>query len=59
MPNILVKVDTSDFLMYQSNVLTFDSASVSIELTELRVKEAQGPPPKVVTFKSTSSFNMK
>lgn len=32
-PSIVSNVETSDFLIFQSNVLTFDSVNVSIELT--------------------------
>ena len=31
-------VETSDFLIFQSNVLTFDPVNVSIELTEPKLK---------------------
>ena len=33
MPSMVVNVDTSDFLMFQSNVLTFEAVNVSIELS--------------------------
>lgn len=72
MPNIIVNADTSDFLMYHSNVLTFDSTSVSIELKEMEAEkdqrekekemavERQYPPlSRYVAFKCTSSFNVK
>lgn len=61
MPSINVNVETSDFLMFQSNVLTFEAVNVSIELSEPRQRapEDRTPPKKVVTFKGTSSFNMK
>jgi len=61
MPSVNVNVETSDFLMFQSNVLTFEAVNVSIELSEPRKRnpEDKNPSKKVVTFKGTSSFNMK
>ena len=61
MPNLKLSLDISDFLMFQSNVLTFDAVNVSIELSESKLmpSEEKKPPPKMVTFKGTSSFNVK
>ena len=62
MPTLIVNPDTSDFLMFQSNVLTYEAVSVSIELTEPKMMKQESPskpPPKMVTFKGTSSFNVK
>jgi hypothetical protein len=64
LPSFKVSVETSDFLMFQSNVLTFDACSITIELTEdkdpeidPKTQKPQNPPPKIVNFKGTSSFN--
>jgi hypothetical protein len=60
-PSLVVNMDTSDFLMFQSNVLTFEAVSVSIELSESKGPPPVNgkPPPKIVIFKGTSSFNVK
>jgi hypothetical protein len=52
-------VETSDFLIFQSNVLTFDPVNVSIELSEPKLKGQEKTGKKVVTFKGSSSFNVK
>lgn len=72
MPNLAVNVETSDFLMFQSNVLTYEAVNVSIELSQKSEPPAKSesvppaksgsaapPPPKIVSFKGTSSFNVK
>ena len=38
MPNITVNVDSSDFLMFQSNVLTYEAVNISIELSDPKSK---------------------
>lgn len=66
-PTIQVNVDTSDLLMFHSNVLTFEAVNVSIELSEPKISpelKAEMKPEnkaavKIVAFKSTSSFNVK
>lgn len=64
MPNLVVNVETSDFLMFQSNVLTYEAVNVSIELSQKSEPAPKSgpvppPPPKIVSFKGTSSFNVK
>ncbi len=59
-PAIVSSVEASDFLIFQSNVLTFDPVSVSIELSEPKLKgQERVNTKKVVTFKGSSSFNIK
>lgn len=57
-PSINVNVESSDYLLHQSNLLTYDAVNVSIELSEPRMK-GEGTAKKVATFKGSSSFNVK
>jgi hypothetical protein len=57
-PTIVSNIENSDFLIFQSNALTFDAVNVSIELSEPKLK-GQVWLKKVVTFKGSSSFNIK
>lgn len=57
--SLIANYDTSDFLIFQSNVFTFDSLNISIELTDPKAKGPEKSNKKVVTFKGTSAFETK
>jgi len=60
-PNqINIHIENSDFLMYQSNVLTFENVNVNIELVESVVESnMQKKTTKKLAFKGTSCLNSK
>lgn len=60
-PNqINIHIENSDFLMYQSNILTFETVNVNIELLESIVEaNYQKKTMKRLAFKGTSCLNSK
>lgn len=60
-PNqINVHIENVDFLMYQSNILTFQTVNVNIELVQLLVEaNNQKKTVKKLAFKGTSCLNSK
>ncbi len=57
--HLVVSIESSDFLMFQANMLTFEKANVNIELGEIAPCEGQPALKRVLTFKGTSCFNNK
>lgn len=60
-PNqINIHIENNDFLMYQSNILTFETVNVNIELVETTVEiNLQKKTIKRLAFKGTSCLNSK
>jgi hypothetical protein len=58
MSSIACSSESTDFIMFQSNVITFESANISLEFVEDK-GDKNGQNKKSLAFRGASCFNSK
>lgn len=59
MSSVVCSTESTDFILFQSNVLTFESANISLEFVEDKSTEKSQQSKKSLAFRGASCFNNK